>query len=96
MPAGSVSISSAVMVALPANLSARSFPVTPVCSGQYIPRNLRKLMSNIDTYQSGLPIPLLIFSCSKLVEYQAEECEITIRINDFCLSSQNAALILHF
>ena len=80
VPAGSVSISSTVMVALPASPSARSFPVGPTCPGRYTHRSLRKLVSNIDTWQSGLPIPLFNL-CSKFVKYKAEDVEVTIRIN---------------
>ena len=68
VPAGSVSSSSTffkssemqikpiVMVALPASLSAWSFPFTPTCTGQYTHRCFRRWMSTIDIYQSGLPI----------------------------------------
>ncbi len=47
-----------VRVALPASLSARSFPFTPACPGQYTHRSFRRWMSTIDTFQSGLPTPL--------------------------------------
>ena len=52
---------------MPASLSAPSFPLTPACPGQYTHRILRRWMSNIDTCQSGLPIPLFTF-CSRLIE----------------------------
>jgi len=55
------------MVALPASLSARSFPFTPACPGQYTHRSFRKWMSTTDTFQSGLHIPLFTF-CSTLTE----------------------------
>ena len=69
MPAGSVSSFSTlqtdlpkckplVRVALPASLSARSFPFTPARPGQYTLRSFRRWMSTIDTFQSGIPIPL--------------------------------------
>ena len=51
----------------PAIVSARSFPFTPACLGQYIHRSFRRWMSTSDTIQSGLPIPLFSF-CSKLIE----------------------------
>ena len=47
--------------------TVRSFPFTPACSGQYTHRSFRRLMSTIDTFQSGLPIPPFTF-CSKLIE----------------------------
>ena len=53
-----------VRVALPASLSARSFPFTPACPGQYTHRSFRRWMSTIDTFQSGLPVPLYIFNLS--------------------------------
>ena len=56
-----------VMVALPASLSAWSFPFTPACPGRYIHRSFERWMSVIDTFQSGLPIPLFDF-CSKFIE----------------------------
>ena len=40
-----------VIVALPASLSARSFPFTPACPGQYIHRSFRRCQC-IDTYAS--------------------------------------------
>ena len=43
-----------LMVALPTSLSARSFPFTQACAGQYTHRFWR-WMSTIDTFQSGLP-----------------------------------------
>ena len=55
------------MVALPASLSARSFPFTPACPGQYTNRSFRRWMSTIDTFQSGLPIPFFTF-CSKRIQ----------------------------
>ena len=55
------------MVALPASLSALSFPLTPACPGQYTHRILRRWMSNIDTCQSGPPIPFFT-CCSRLNE----------------------------
>ena len=55
-----------VRVAFPASLSARSFPFTPACPGQYTHRNIRRWMSIVGTFQSGLPIPLFIF-CIKIV-----------------------------
>ena len=54
-----------LMVTLPASLSARSLPFIPACPGQYTHRSFRRWMSTIDTFQSGLPIPLFTF-CSKL------------------------------
>ena len=54
-------------VALPAFLSAQSFPFMPACPGQYSHRGFQRWMSTIDTFQSGLPIPLFTF-CSMLVE----------------------------
>ena len=56
-----------VRAALPANLSARSFPFTPACPGQYTRRSFRRWMSTIDTFHSRLPIPIFTF-CSKLIE----------------------------
>ena len=56
-----------VRVALPASLSARSFPFTPACPGQYIHRSFRRLISNVDRFQSGFPISVFTF-CSKLIE----------------------------
>ena len=56
-----------VRVALPSSLSARSFPVTPACPGQYTHRSFRRYMSTMDTLHSGLPIPLFTF-CSKLIK----------------------------
>ena len=56
-----------VMVALPASLSAWSFPFTPACPGRYTHRSFERWMSVIDTFQSGLPIPLFDF-CSKFIE----------------------------
>ena len=44
-----------------ASLSARSFSFTMACSGQYIHRSFWWWMSNIDTCQSGLCIPLFTF-----------------------------------
>ena len=55
------------MVPLPASLSARSFPFTPACLRQYRHRSSRRWMSTIDTFRSGLPIPLFTLG-SKLVE----------------------------
>ena len=55
-----------VRVALPTSLSARSLPFTPACPG-HTPRNFRRWMLTIDTFQSGLPVPLFTF-CSKLIE----------------------------
>ena len=51
----------------PASLSSRSFPFTPACPGKHIRRSFRRWMSTIDTFQSGLPIPLFTF-CSKICE----------------------------
>ena len=45
------------MVVLPAGLSARLFPLTPACPGQYT-HCFRTWMSTIDTPKSGLPINL--------------------------------------
>ena len=42
-----------------------SFPLTPSCPGQYTQTMFRRWMSNIDTCQSGLPVPLFTF-CSRL------------------------------
>ena len=56
-----------VKVALPAILSARSFPFTPACLRQYTHRSFRRWMSTIGTLHSGLPMPLFTF-CSKLIE----------------------------
>ena len=47
-------------VALPTNVSARSFSFTPACPGQYTHRRFRRWMS-------ALSIPLFTF-CSKLTE----------------------------
>ena len=55
------------MVAFPASLCTRPVPLTPACPGQYTHRSFRRWMSNIDTFRSGLPIPLFTF-CSKLTE----------------------------
>ena len=52
----------------PASLSARSFPLTPACPGQYIHRHFGRCMLNIGACQSGLPIPLFTF-CIKLTEF---------------------------
>ena len=52
-----------VRVALPASLSARSFPFSPACPEQYTHRSFRMWMSTIDSYQSGLPIPLFAWIC---------------------------------
>ena len=52
---------------MPASLSVRPFPFTPACPGQYTHMSFRRWMSTIDTFQSGLPIPLFTF-CSKLIE----------------------------
>ena len=49
-----------MIVVFPGILSARSFPFTPACSGQYTHRSFRKC-------QSGLPILLFTF-CSKPIE----------------------------
>ena len=68
VPAGSVPRSKPlVRVTLPASLSARSFLFTLACSGQHTHRSFQRWMSAIDTFKSGLPIPLFIF-CSKLIE----------------------------
>ena len=67
---GSVSSSSTLeimMVAFPASLSALSFSLTPACPGQYTHRIFPRWISNVDTCQSGLPIPLFTF-CSRLFE----------------------------
>ena len=50
-----------VRVALPASLSAQSFPFTPACPGQYTHRCFRRGMSTIDIFQSVLPIPRFTF-----------------------------------
>ena len=47
-------------------LSARSFPFTPACPGQYTHGSCRRWMSTIDTVQSGLPIPLSLSVASSL------------------------------
>ena len=49
---------SLVRVALPAGLSARSLPFPPTCPGQHTHESFGRWMSTIDTFQSGLPIPL--------------------------------------
>ena len=54
-------------VALPAFLSAQSFPLMPACPEQYSHRSFQRWMSTIDSFQSGLPTPLFTF-CSMLVE----------------------------
>ena len=54
-------------IALPASLSAGSFPFTPACAGQYTHRSFGRWMPTFDTLYSGLPIPLFTF-CSKLIE----------------------------
>ena len=59
------------MAALPASLSARSFPFTPACPELYTHRSVLRWMSTIDTVQSGLPIPLFTF-CSKLIESERD------------------------
>ena len=48
-----------------ASLSARSFPFTPACPGQYscTHRSFWRWMLTVDTFQSGLPIPLFTFCC---------------------------------
>ena len=51
-----------VMVALPASLSARSFPLTPACPGQYTHRLFLRWMSNMPVWASHS-----IF-CSRLIE----------------------------
>ena len=48
------------------------------CAGQYIHRSFRWWMSNIDTCQSGLCIPLFTF-CSKLIESEEDGmCGLTV------------------
>ena len=54
-------------VALPASVSARSFPFTPAYPVQYTHRSFRSWISTIHTFQSGRPIPFSTF-CGKLVE----------------------------
>jgi len=54
------------MVALPASLSAWSFPFTPACPGQYSPKSFQRWMSAIDTFLSWLPIPLFTFCCKSI------------------------------
>ena len=61
-----------VRTALPASLSARLFPFTPACPGQYTHRSFRKWMLTTDTFQSGVHIPLFTF-CSKLANWICEE-----------------------
>ena len=56
-----------VMVALPASVSAVSFPFTPICLGQYTHRSFRRWMPTIDTFQPRLSIPLFTY-CSKLCD----------------------------
>ena len=41
-------------------------PFTPACPGQHTHRRFRRWVSTVDTFQSGLPIPLFTF-CSKLI-----------------------------
>ena len=53
-------------VASHANVSAQAFPLLPACPGQYTHRSFRRWMSTIDTFQSGLPIPLFVASSSNL------------------------------
>ena len=49
-----------------ARLSARSFPFTPACPGQYTHRDFWRWMLTIDTFQSGLPIPIRVVQlCTK-------------------------------
>jgi len=57
-----------VRAALPASLSARSFPFTPVCPGQYTNRSFGRWMSTVDTFQSGLNSITLFTVCSKLID----------------------------
>ena len=67
-----------VRVALPASLSARSFPFTLAGPGQNIHRSFRRWMWNIDTCQSELPIPHFI-NCSKLMEsVRMMACEVRL------------------
>ena len=54
-----------VRVALPASLSSQSIPFTPACPGLYTQRSLRRWMSTIDIFESGLPIPLRVTSFRK-------------------------------
>ena len=70
VPEGSVSSSSTLQSFREASLlwgllcppvSARSFPFTPACPGQFTQRSFWRWMSTTDTFQSGLPIPLFIF-----------------------------------
>ena len=56
-----------VRVALATSLSAGSFPFTLACPGLYTHRSFQRWMSTINTFQSGLPIPLFTF-CSKLIQ----------------------------
>ena len=55
-----------VSVAMVANLSARSFPFTPVCLGQCTHRSFRRWVSTIATFQSELPILLFVTSSLNL------------------------------
>ena len=49
-----------VRVAFPARLFARSLLFTPACPGQYTRREFWRWMLTIDTFQSGLPIPIWV------------------------------------
>ena len=55
-----------VSVAMVANLSARSFPFTPVCPGQCTHRSFRRWVSTIATFQSELSILLFVASSLNL------------------------------
>ena len=52
--------------ALPASLSAWSFPFIPACLGQYNHRSSRRWMSTSDTFQSGFPFHFSLFIASSL------------------------------
>ena len=73
VPAGNVSSSSTLQIFRDATrLSWLLFPpvyrsALSLPSGQYTHRIFRRWMSNVDTCQSGLPIPLFTF-CSRLIE----------------------------
>ena len=75
VPAGSVSSFSTLQIIREATCegcfarqsTARSFPFTPACPGQYTHRRFRRWMSTIDTFHSGLPIPFFSLFVASLL-----------------------------
>ena len=77
-----------VTAAFPTSLPAPSFPFTPPCPELTVQkhRSLQGRMSNIDAYQSGLPIPLFTFSLKRNARrsrFDPESVEPTCAVQHF-------------